>query len=209
MNPSLIKITEPFPYLLIENLYSEKELAQIWQELDFLTYPSKLEPPENTASAYYYNLPLKKNSGLFLDNIYSKREISNILTINKKLFDKQILDEFSDLCFPYQNINNTNLDVTLLSYYENGGYYKEHTDTALYTCITWFFKEPKSFSGGDFNFNQYDIKIEIKNNMTVIFPSFVAHSVDEIKMSEDFDSQLSGYGRYSMTQFLYIVNENK
>ena len=204
MNSTIIKTIEPFPYLIIEDLYSEKELAYIWQELDFLTNPSKLEPSEHIAPTYYYNPPLKQNSSLSLDEIYSKRKISNILTTNKKIFDKQILDEFSDLCFSYQNINETNFDVTLLSYYENGGYYNEHSDSALYTCITWFFKEPKAFSGGDFNFNQYDIKMEIKNNMSVIFPSFVSHSFDEIKMSEDFDLQLSGYGMYSMTQFLYI-----
>jgi hypothetical protein len=142
-----------------------------------------------------------------LDEIYSRREISNILLINKKIFDKQILEHFSSLNFCYKNIQKTNHDQTLISYYENEGYYKEHADQSLYSAITWFFKEPKSFYGGDFYFNEYDIKVEIKHNMTIIFPSFVKHSVDEIKMDKNTE-EFSGYGRYSMTQFLYILQES-
>jgi hypothetical protein len=205
MDFTIHKIFDPFPYLIVENMYSKLELQYIWQELDFLTYSSKLEPPENTGTAYSdENIPKKKNVGLFLDPIYPKREISNILTINQKIFNEQILNSFSNLSFGYKNILKTNYDETLLSYYENGGYYKEHYDLALYSAITWFFKEPKKFFGGDFYFNEYEIKIEIKNNMTVIFPSFVLHSVDKVTMKESSSNNFSGFGRYSMSQFLYI-----
>lgn len=204
MNTIINKILIPFPHLIIENFYSEPELKHIWKELEFLTYASKLESPEETGTAYQEDIVQKRNVGIFLDDIYLKRKISNILTINQKIFDKQILDSFSDLCFGYKNIYQTNHDHTLISYYENGGYYKEHDDQALYSAVTWFFKEPKVFSGGDFYFNEYGIKIEIKNNMTVIFPSFVLHSVDNVTMQEEDLEELSGFGRYSMTQFLYI-----
>ena len=48
MTPILHQIKNPFPFLQIENFYSEDELKLIWQELEFLNYPHKLEPPENT-----------------------------------------------------------------------------------------------------------------------------------------------------------------
>lgn len=204
MNLIISKIIDPFPYLIIENMYSELELPYIWQELDFLTYPNKLQPPQKTGTAYLGTTPQKRNIGVFLDAIYPRREISNILTINQKIFDKHITDSFSSLCFGYKNIFKINYDETLVSYYENGGYYKKHDDQALYSAITWFYKEPKRFSGGNFHFNDYEIEIEIKNNMTVIFPSFVQHSVDEVKLEENSSDKLSGLGRYSMTQFLYI-----
>jgi hypothetical protein len=204
MKTIINKIFDPFPYLIIENFYSKLELRHIWKELEFLTYSNKLQPPEKTGTAYEEDIPQKRNLGLFLDDIYLNRNISNILTINQKIFDKKILDSFSDLCFGYKNIHKTNHDATLISYYENGGYYKEHDDQAAYSTVTWFFKEPKVFSGGNFYFNDYGIKIEIKNNMTVIFPSFVLHSVDNVSMDEEYSGELSGLGRYSMTQFLYI-----
>jgi Rps23 Pro-64 3,4-dihydroxylase Tpa1-like proline 4-hydroxylase len=186
-------------------LYNESELKLIWQELDFLNYPEKLKIPEKTGTAFNEeNIPLKSNKGLFLDTIYPEREISNILTLNSKSFDSKIVDAFSELSFGYQSIKQTNDDSTLISYYENADYYKPHEDIAMYTAVTWFFKEPKAFIGGDFYFSDYNVKIEVQNNMMILFPSFVKHSVDEITLK---DKSLSGYGRYAMTQFLYITNE--
>jgi hypothetical protein len=204
MNPIIHQIRNPFPFLQIENLYDEDEMKLIWQELEFLNYPDKLQPPEKTGTAVNEEkIPLKKNKGLFLDIIYSKREISNILTLNRRLFDSEIIEAFSDLSFGYQSIKQTNDDSTLISYYENADYYKPHEDTAMYTAVTWFFKEPKAFIGGDFYFSDYNIKIEVQNNMMILFPSFVKHSVDEIILK---NKSLSGYGRYAMTQFVYITS---
>jgi len=205
MNPIIHQIRNPFPFLQIENLYDEDELKLIWQELNFLNYPDKLQIPEKTGTALdKENIPLKKNKGLFLDTIYPKREISNFLTVNRRLFDSEILDIFSELSFGYQSIKHTNDDSTLISYYEDADYYKPHEDNAIYTAVTWFFKEPKAFIGGDFYFSDYNVKIEVQNNMMVLFPSFVKHSVDEIILK---DRSLSGYGRYSMTQFVYIASQ--
>ena len=206
MNPIIHQIKNPLPFLQIENLYDEDELKLIWQELDFLNYPNKLKIPEKTGTAVdKENIPIKKNKGLFLDTIYPEREISNILTLNRKSFDAEIVDAFSELSFGYQSIKQTNEDSTLISYYENADYYKPHIDTAMYTAVTWFFKGPKAFVGGDFYFSDYNLKIEVQNNMMILFPSFVKHSVDKIILK---DKSLFGYGRYSMTQFAYIVNES-
>lgn len=207
MTLKIHQIKNPFPFLQIENLYSEDELILLWKEFDFLTHPDKLELPENTGSALdeETKVPLKKNKGLFLDDLYSSRNISNILTITKQLFSPVILNAFSELSFGYENIKYTNKDATLLSYYENSEYYKSHRDEALYTAVTWFFKEPKSFSGGNFYFTDYGIKIEMQNNMAVIFPSFVKHAVDEIILEKNND--LTGHGRYSISQFLYISDD--
>jgi Rps23 Pro-64 3,4-dihydroxylase Tpa1-like proline 4-hydroxylase len=207
MTLKIHQIKNPFPFLQIENLYSEDELILIWKEFDFLTHPDKLELPENTGTALdeETKVPLKKNKGLFLDNLYSSRNISNILTITKQLFSPVILDAFSELSFGYENIKDTNKDATLLSYYENSEYYKSHKDQALYTAVSWFFKEPKSFSGGNFYFTNYGVKIEVQNNMAVIFPSFINHAVDEIVLEKN--NNLTGYGRYAISQFLYITDE--
>ncbi len=202
----IIKHYDPFPFLEIENMYDENQLKLIWQELEFLNHSNKFESPEKTGSAKHNGEILKKNTGLYLDDLYRSRNISNILTVNKNLFSPHILEEFSSLCFLYENIKHTNEDTTLISYYDNGGYYKPHQDHALYSAVTWFFKEPKKFNGGDFYFTDYNLKIEVKNNKTVLFPSIIYHSVDEISMDSN---SFPGCGRYVMVQLLYFLLKNK
>jgi Rps23 Pro-64 3,4-dihydroxylase Tpa1-like proline 4-hydroxylase len=203
----IIKNYNPFPFLEIENMYSEDELKLIWQELEFLNQLDKLEKPEETGAASVNGEILKKNSGLYLDDLYKSRNISNILTVNKNLMSLHILEAFSSLCFLYENIKHTNDDTTLISYYDNGGYYKSHQDSALYTAITWFFKEPKKFNGGDFYFSNYNHKIKLKNNKTILFPSVITHSVDEIVMNNESDVGC-GYGRYAVSQFFHLLNKD-
>lgn len=204
MNQTITKIYEPFPHLQIDNMYNDDELELILEELKFLNYKEKLENPEETGSALDEdNNTLKVNKGLFLDDLYKKREISNILTVNRKIFNNEYLEAYASLCFGYKSILKCNSDSTLISYYENGGYYHSHQDTALYTALTWFFKVPKAFEGGNLIFSEFNEKKEIQNNTTVIFPSWVLHSVEEIKMNENCSP---GLGRYCMSQFMYIVS---
>lgn len=202
MNQIITKIFDPFPYLKIEKMYDEVELQLIEQELDFLNFEEKLESPIETNSAKKDGIILKENRGLFLDNLYSKREISNILKVNRKIFNKEYLECYSSLSFGYKSILNCNLDTTLISYYENGGYYKPHYDHAFHTALTWFFRTPKQFSGGDLVFSEYNEKIEIQHNLTIIFPSFVLHSVEEVMMDKDLPR---GLGRFCMSQFISLT----
>jgi hypothetical protein len=201
---TIVKHYDPFPFLEVKDLYDEDELQLIWQELEFLNQLGKLKGPENTGSAVDLEtkVPLKENKGLIMDNVYTERTTSNILSINPKIFCEDILNAFTDLSFSYELIKRTNYDTTIISYYENGGYYKPHEDKSIFTAVTWFFKEPKAFSGGDFHFSDYDLTIKVENNCSVIFPSFVKHAVDEIIMK---DKSLHKHGRYAMTQFCYIL----
>jgi hypothetical protein len=202
MNTEIIsRVKEPFPYLKIENFYTENELTGIWQELNFLTYKHKLQPPEMCGTAYdENNNPQKRNRGLFLDQIYSNRDISNILVINRKIFQLDYLKLYSNLNFGYRNILFANNDSTLISYYEDGDHYKPHHDNSSHTALTWFFKEPQKFEGGNLFFPEFDYTIEIKNNMLVMFPGFLIHQVFEIKMENNIE--FSGDGRYCMSQFI-------
>jgi hypothetical protein len=201
MNQIITKVEDPFPYLKIENMYSDEELDLISQELVFLNHKNKLENPEQSGSATENGKILKQNKGLFLDDLYKKREISNILTINRKLFNKEYLESYASLNFGYKSILRCNQDGTLISYYENGGHYNPHHDVSVHTALTWFFKIPRLFKGGNLIFSEYDHIIEIDHNMTIIFPSFVLHSVEEVSMEENLPS---GFGRYCMAQFISI-----
>jgi Rps23 Pro-64 3,4-dihydroxylase Tpa1-like proline 4-hydroxylase len=192
-------------FLVIDDFYTDEEQMHIWKELDFLTYDRKLMPPEETGTAHDQTTgeALKKNSALFLDGMYARRELSNILNLNRKLFSQEIIDEFNgmDNCFKY--IHHTNYDATLISYYEEKDYYKAHTDSSILTYLYWCHKEPKKFEGGDLILPEIDEGITYKNNRLVIFPSWRLHEVTPIKMIEEVEPY-SGYGRYCITNFVYI-----
>ena len=122
---------------------------------------------------------MKKNGGLWMDQLYGDRNISNLLRVNRTIF----LEEHSQEIFRnhphwfWKNFN-PNYDETLL----------------------WFYKEPKRFEGGSLTFTEYKLNIECKNNCSVIFPSTMYHQVHPVKIEEEYRNQKNG--RFCMTQFL-------
>ena len=194
------------PYIIIDNFYNEKELASIWQELEVLCSDCKLESPNLESSAFSETGEiLKNNRFIFIDDVYKNRKCSNILGVNRKLFNNwgSIVKTSPDWYF---NTLDCNMDATLLSYYENGGYYKPHKDKANATSLTWLYKEPKRFSGGDLiiSFKGDQERIEVKNNRMLIIPSMIDHEVIEVRMdNNDCGNHL---GRFCITQFCHLNN---
>ena len=198
-------ITQPFPHLIIRNTFNEQELKLIWRELEFLNSPFKLERPDINATAVdqLTGLPLSNNFSLFLDEVYTKRKVSDILRINKKILDPGITNAFYGLSPLLGHINMISKYTTMIRYYETGEYYRGHRDDARFTAISYFFREPKSFTGGDLHFDDFDYTVNIENNMTILFVGSIIHSTTELNMV-DHTERFSGYGRYAMSQFLNL-----
>lgn len=197
-------LNSTFPYILIDNFYDNNELSLIWEELLFLCYPHKLQKSstETNGAMSPDGELLKYANHAYLDNFYAQRQYSNIMNVNRKIF--QNLEEIfwkHDSWF-YKNLTFT-LDNTQVSYYEDGDEYKPHQDSSMVTSLSWFFKEPKAFTGGDLFFPEYDLKIEVLNNRTVIFPSHILHSVDKISMKEEDRNTKSG--RFCISHFLQNI----
>ena len=202
---------EPFPHLIIENFYDEKELELIWEELKYYTKPNKLlEVKDYMGVSGYTNA-----KAIELDSVYlnftkiqnptnlkvNYRNLSNILTVNRKLFTNEITKEYAQIHDCCNVILYTNIDNTKLRYYHDGEYYKPHIDVMFHTlAFSYFHKEPKSFSGGELYFPYYNYEFPCHNNTIIIFPAWVEHGVREveIKNSDYYD----GLGRYAITSFL-------
>ena len=189
------------PYMVIDNYYNEEELRLIWEELNFLTYPHKLrratEESGGARDKNTYEL-LKKNFHRYIDGIYTDRLLSNILTVNRKLFADNLEIFKQHPHWFFQNVTPHD-DSTQIGYYENNDEFRKHRDTCAVTALTWLYKEPKKFTGGDLFLSSDKIKIDCINNRTLIFPSIIPHSVNEIHMNEKNPSR--GDGRYVITQF--------
>ena len=190
--------SDPFPHLILENFYNKEELELVWEEFKFLTKPNKLLEAKD-----YGGVVTHTNShALILDEVYSKgyRKLSNILTVNRKLFTSDILDLFAEIEDCCSIAKDCNYDVTKVRYYHDGEYYKPHTDRAFhFLAFSYFNKEPKKFSGGELYFPKYKYKYGCENNSMIIFPGWVEHGVSEVKIKDS--DYYDGYGRYSITNF--------
>ena len=129
-------LSSPFPHLIIQNFYNKKELNLVWEELRFLTKPGKLLPPEDYGGVVGYT----DAKALCLDVEYNHRIISNILTVNRKIFDNQILEPFSKIHDCCGESINCNYDITKVRYYHNGDRYDAHVDRIFHFLAFSFTK---------------------------------------------------------------------
>ena len=199
MGEPIIK-NEPFPYILIDDFYNQSELNGIWEELDYLCNPKRMGRSSiERGAATIEGQSIKNTWDLFLDDLFTSRDSSNILEINRKLTDQEMFKNHPHWLF--NHIDALNGDNTQILYYENNDEYKPHRDLARLTAITWFYREPKKFTGGNLRFPRFDMEIECKHNRVIVFPSSVHHGVDKVCMEEkDMGKKL---GRFAMSQFLY------
>ena len=184
---------KPFPHLTIKNFYNDDELKLIWEELTFLTKPDKL-------------VGTKEYGG----DVYPKRfrPISNILTVNRKIFDSEIIDAFSGVHESLSISKSANYDVTKVRYYHDGDDYRPHVDAQMqFLAFTYFYKEPKKFEGGELYFPDHDYQFSCDNNSIIMFPGWVRHGVKKVTINDS--DYFDGYGRYSITSFFSNVQKVK
>jgi len=200
----IIKDNPTFPFLVIDNWYTPNEEKAVWKELDFFSATPKdqIDRAENTIVARDENgNALSKSYRFYIENFYNRRELSPILNC----MYKQRTPEFHNIireCMPYaRNFLSSNVDSSLLSYYEENDHYEPHHDTFSWTCLVWMVREPRLFNGGDFKLNEPDIEIKLKNNRMIMFPCCYLHSVSPVKFHTQ--SKEIGYGRYTITHFYY------
>ena len=206
MNPD-IKITShnsPFPYVYLQNIFSETEMQLIYNELDFYQQSKSVFFQKNSNSTFgatnSEGVNLKNNGGFFMNSLW--REIkSPIGRFTCSLFRDEVFNHNDNHFF--KNFA-PKMQALLVSYYESKDYYKPHRDLTVASLVIWLWKEPKKFSGGEFNFTDFpNLKLKTANNCAVLFPGQYEHHVNPVKMTNGFsDNNLDGYGRYSFTLFL-------
>lgn len=208
MIPDIILLQEPFPHVIIKNIYSKEELKLIWSELDFLTYSSKFKRSGEVGHSdrNISRINSSQNYSLNLDYIYRDRKISDILTLSTKIADDELVNQICKLSPLVGHLRFCNTLLTKVKYYESGDFYRGHYDDSRFTFLTYLFKEPKNFTGGDLYFDDYDYTIEIENNMCVFFVGSVLHSSKELKLKSGVQTW-TGNGKYTITQFVDLITD--
>ena len=191
--------TDDFGYLHVEDVYSDEELQYIWNEISHIDYVMDVsfskEDRENyskTHNAVYDGEYMMSGFGLGLDGFYARRDYSAMLNLNIKIMSDSICQAMmtahpANFCYDL-----VNKDFTLLNKYVPGQKYKRHNDISSFSAVTFFSRE--KIDGGEFEFSDYDIKFECKNNSCVIFPSWVFHNTKDFKEGV----------RYSLAQFMVL-----
>ena len=191
----------PLPYIIVKDMYTSEELEGINAELDYyIKVNNFLDPWDSSSARDEKGRLLKNNLCIDLDTHYENRNNSIILKTNRKLWDNDAIKNTADLHWALRVLLTATADYTLLSYYEKSHFYKSHTDRSHVTAVTWFMKDRSKFTGGDITFPRYKHTVKIQNNMTIIFPSSVNHSVSEVNVDKEYIGK--GYGRWAMSQFI-------
>tara|TARA_B100000927_G_scaffold70472_1_gene55924 strand:- start:198 stop:830 length:633 start_codon:yes stop_codon:yes gene_type:complete len=197
-NISADAFLNPFPHIIFHDFYDDRELELIWEELNFYTKPNKLFDVEDYNGVVGYT----NAKALQLDLVYPTkyRTLSNILQVTRKVFDKQVLEPFSNLSDCCSQAKYCNWDATKVRYYHNNDQYKPHTDRLFhFLAFSYFYREPKKFSGGNLIFPKYDYEFTCDHNSLIMMPSWVEHGVG--KVSIDDSDYFDGLGRYAITHF--------
>jgi Rps23 Pro-64 3,4-dihydroxylase Tpa1-like proline 4-hydroxylase len=190
--------------LIIDNWYSNDELKKVFVEMDYymnLGLDNLIRSEKDKSSARDYNGESKVKSYRFYvePNKYSALYKYNY---------KYVFEEFTNML---QNetlfggyFSNTKTNSIMVNYYENDKYYKSHKDVSVITQLTWIYREPKMFSGGDLILTDMGETIECKNNRTIFFPGHYKHEVMEVKMKDEWETEYKDknyYGRFSIANF--------
>ena len=206
-----VKYVNNLPVAIFDNFYNEEEYQRIFNELLFLNGPEKLLDPEFSGSAYDLDdnnnkIYRKKNKATFLEDVYHDRRYSDILNINRKLFNPNIIEKLEEIDLFFRYLKISNRDTTMISYYENNDYYKFHRDDAVLTALCWFYKIPKKYFGGDLELEQ-NVFIESICNRLILFPSIIEHKVTDVNMDPRFLN--NNNGRFTMTQFIFMERSSE
>lgn len=181
-----------YEYIIIDNFYDENELIEIKKEIEYL---SKFKlGPEHTGAAKKDDKYIKKGDSVWVDHYFPDRKKSKILTLNRKIFIEDIYKKAMQSNLYFKNINDCNLDATLLNFYGNDDEYKLHSDKSLITALTMF--KMGDFKGG--NFCLVDEIIEFKENRLIMFAGCLLHK------SKPIVAEPNNY-RITMAQFLNYV----
>ncbi len=194
------------PFIVIDNWYTPYEEKNVWKELDFYASQENVERAENTYVATHDDgKPKSKASRFHIQEFYtpSGRQRSHIFNNMYKIRVPEFHNMVREIKPFYRSFLSTNADSTLISYYEDSEYYESHWDDYAWTMLIWFVREPRLFDGGDFTFTDSKLKVKLKQNRALFFPSMFEHSVNPVKMHTE--PKDSGYGRYTITHFFIAM----
>lgn len=183
-----------FPIRIIDEYFTQQELYSISKELDELYNSDQLVYPNENNK--WMDDPQKVKS-VGLDTLYEgKRTESAILQCTRKILSGGGSLLKSSKSFYFRDFE-CDRDTTIVSLYKDGDQWNTHKDASIVTAIIFLYDDPKTFTGAELIFPDYEVGVETISNRIVLFPSFVAHEITPLVMEH-------GRGMWTFTQYLSI-----
>lgn len=189
-----LKSVDKLDYVLVKNLYLPEELSLIKTEIKQLQQHVNNHDP---LSAVHNGESLRKGKGVFIQDVTGGPRGLNssvIHRLSRKIFSEFFYRDVRNHGYMFGVFEDLDDDYTIVSYYGNEDYYKSHTDTAIFTAITFITLD--EFEGGELEFSQFNEVIKPVENTMVIFPSAVRHQVNPVKYDKE------GFCRASIANFI-------
>jgi hypothetical protein len=181
------RLPEPIDALMISDTFDKNDLKNIINEIKSLS--SKCQ----------------QNGELWLSDVYKDLDMSAINTTFMNIFfNNGIIDSLKYINSLYSIYEVVNNHSTRLKYYGEGQSYPLHYDAAAFTVMSFITEDPKNFTGGNLILQvggDIAYEQEIKNNMTLIFPSSYFSSITEVKIN---DKSIEDSGLYEISSYLFI-----
>ena len=191
-----------FPFLVVDDFYNQDEQKLIWDELEL--HSDKFVRGGGGVAKDETGFDLASLKRFSLDRLYEgHRQDSNILSVYGKVCSEDVKKAYRETTPSSRTFESTNNDATIVNYYESADDYKEHADVFMHSCLIFFYKQPKKFTGGNLIFTQPNATVECVHNRMILFPSYYLHKITEVKMEKQYINK--GLGRYSMAHF-YTYN---
>jgi hypothetical protein len=207
-----MEITRPpfcLPVLCIDDFLPEDDAQKVLQEcidLKKVYMPARVfDGPSATKIDTNY----RDNEVVYLDDVFrGSPERSDILRILKeKIWTEDCKALWHDGYYIFDIVNYSTFQEAVISRYGDGAFYKKHRDTRrdhityrLVTLVYYVNRLPEVFTGGTLVLwqEQESVRLEVKHNRAVVFPSFTFHEVEKVKMtSEEWDQ-----GRFSINYWI-------
>ena len=180
-------VNEPMPHVLLEDFYPEEYRQVILNDFKSIDKERTLMGPDKSGTARFGDgKPKKRNKAIFLPpNGSTVQKITH-----QQLYEQPFYDQIDCEWWKYIWGKQRRFNF-LVSRYDDGDNYAMHFDCSYFTLLVWLYDEPKTFTGGDLIFNDFDVTVECKNNTGVIFFGPWHHEVTTVR----------GHGRYTLTMF--------
>lgn len=204
-----VESVKNMPIVYCDNFYSEEELQGLYDEVEKIRLLGLLDSEDKSSATETITdkktgkkekVKLAKNQVAWLNHLYQgEPRLSDVLKITDKIHDPKIVEYLAGIHYHFISMKMCSGTGTLLSYYDESEHYRNHRDVAFVTVLTWLYKEPKAFEGGEFVIED-KLKIDCVRGRTLFMPGYALHKVVPVSMPKD--KQGKGLGRYTITKFI-------
>jgi len=190
---------EPFFHIIVDEIFSHSVLPMVYEEINSLKNEFKSEDMTKPAVDNFGN-SLKKNKGVFLAESKNYKNSKIISSINASIKEISKYKNWQNKTF-CRMYNSAMWGSELLNCYSSGDYYMPHTDSGLFTMITFLYENHKNGDshGGDLYFPEYDYLHKCNNNQAIIFFSKELHGATTFTCNKNCK-------RYSIVTFSQLDN---